>query len=359
MVQGENFNFYIGNDAGNLRANEMWQVADIKKHLPNRLDKMVDGVITVSTPLFGSNGTVGFGMQWTDKNDTPLSYAAKFVFPWAPADPDPADGRERTFYESFEGYQETYGMNWIPEGWSQINTAENIPTAEMLSHNVNNTWYGCMSSSMFQEYTPDGDKEMFIHFAYDGDWCTPVNQDEWLVTPVIRLTEKEELHFLLQADFFSVYDWVNDYDFSAGIFRERNVINTLKVMVTSDGGNSWNELWDLERDVVSPLSDAECYTASDLRYRLYDVYLSDYAGKDVKIAFRYVRTGERGGNSMILDRVVVDHPESSGVAAVNMDTSGIPAAYYDINGFMVDFDKALLGIYIEKRGDAVRKVVKR
>ncbi len=37
----------------------------------------------------------------------------------------------------------------------------------MLSHNVNNTWYGCMSSSMFQEFTPDGEKEMFIHFAYD------------------------------------------------------------------------------------------------------------------------------------------------------------------------------------------------
>ena len=359
MVEGVNFDFYIGNDAGNLHANELWSVADIKKYLPNRLDKMVDGVITVRTPLFGSNSTAGFGMQWTDKNNKPLSYAAKFVLPWAPVEPEPGEGRERTFYESFEGYQETFGMSWIPEGWSQINTEENKPTAEMLSHNVNNTWYGCMSSSMFQEYTPDGDKEMFIHFAYDGDWCTPANQDEWLVTPEIKLVAEEELHFLLQADFFSVYDWVNDYDFATGIFRERNVVNTLKVMVTTDGGTTWDELWDLEKDVVSPLSDAECYDASDLCYKPYDVDLSVYAGKNVKIAFRYVRTGEKGGNSMILDRVVVDHPETSGVDAVDMDASGTPAVYYDLNGFRVDFEKASSGIYIEKRGDAVRKVVKR
>ena len=249
-------------------------------------------------------------------------------------------------------------MSWIPEGWSQINTEENTPTAEMLSHNVNNTWYGCMSSSMFQEFTPDGEKEMFIHFAYDGDWCSPDAQDEWLVTPQMRLEQNEELHFLLQADFFSVYDWVNDYDFSAGIYRERNVVNTLKVMVTTDGGDVWDEVWDLEKDVVSHLSDAECYGASDLRYRPYDVDLSAYAGKDVKIAFRYVRTGQRAGNSMILDRVVVDHPESSGVAAVAPECSRTPAVYYDINGFEVDFDSASPGIFIEKSGETVRKIVK-
>lgn len=358
VVDGSDFDFYIGNDAGNLYANELWSVSDIKQYLPGRLDKMVDGVITVREPLFGSNSTAGFGMQWVDKNDKPLSYAAKFVFPWAAVEPGPDSGRERTFYESFEDYREDYGMSWIPEGWSQVNTEENTPTAEMLSHNVNNTWYGCMSSSMFQEFTPDGEKEMFIHFAYDGDWCSPDAQDEWLVTPLMRLEQNEELHFLLQADFFSVYDWVNDYDFSAGIYRERNVVNTLKVMVTTDGGDVWDEVWDLEKDVVSHLSDAECYDASDLRYRPYDVDLSAYAGKDVKIAFRYVRTGQRAGNSMILDRVVVDHPESSGVAAVAQECSSTPVVYYDMNGFEVDFDSASPGIFIEKSGETVRKIVK-
>ncbi len=61
----------------------------------------------------------------------------------------------------------------------------------------------------------------------------------------MRLEQNEELHFLLQADFFSVYDWVNDYDFSAGIYRDRNVVNTLKVMVTTEGGDVWDEVWDL------------------------------------------------------------------------------------------------------------------
>ncbi len=93
---------------------------DFRHRLPGRLDKMVDGVITVREPLFGPNGTAGFGMQWVDKNDKPLSYAAKFVFPWAAVEPAPDSGRERTFYEGFEGYREDYGTNWIPEGWSQI-----------------------------------------------------------------------------------------------------------------------------------------------------------------------------------------------------------------------------------------------
>ena len=54
---------------------------DFRHRLPGRLDKMVDGVITVREPLFGPNGTAGFGMQWVDKNDKPLSYAAKFGSP--------------------------------------------------------------------------------------------------------------------------------------------------------------------------------------------------------------------------------------------------------------------------------------
>ena len=49
------------------------------------------------------------------------------------------DDIETTFYEGFEGWQLSYGMNWLPEDWSQINTKENTPTQEMLDHNINNT----------------------------------------------------------------------------------------------------------------------------------------------------------------------------------------------------------------------------
>lgn len=66
------------------------------------------------------------------------------------------DDIETTFYEGFEGWQLSYGMNWLPEDWSQINTKENIPTQEMLDHNINNTWYCYESSNMYQEFTPDG-----------------------------------------------------------------------------------------------------------------------------------------------------------------------------------------------------------
>ena len=104
-------------------------------------------------PYAGSNETV-----------SPLAKAAK-------AD----DAKvEQTFYEGFEGWKESLGYDWIPEGWTEINTPENTPTEEMLLHNINNSWYVYASSDFFQEMTTDGVNEAFIHYAYDnekyGDW---------------------------------------------------------------------------------------------------------------------------------------------------------------------------------------------
>ncbi len=81
----------------------------------------------------------------------------------------------------------------------------------------------------------------------------------------------------------------------------------------------------------------------------------------MRLAFRYMRdAGSNTGNSMILDRVVVDHPRSASVAlpAVDADPDA-PAVYYDLRGMRVaDIRTAAPGIYIERRGTATRKIVK-
>jgi len=59
-----------------------------------------------------------------------------------------ANTEEPTFYEGFEGWQSSYGLNWIPDGWTKKNTPENTPTEEQLSHNVNNSWYVYQSSNL-------------------------------------------------------------------------------------------------------------------------------------------------------------------------------------------------------------------
>ena len=116
-----------------------------------------------------------------------------------------------TFYESFEDYKESYGLNWIPEGWSKICTDAHKPTEESLSHNVNNTWYATVSFDYgpLLEKTPDGENEMFIHFGYEdiekGSSNAP--QDEWLISPEFAIGDNEELSFYLESDYSYVYLW--------------------------------------------------------------------------------------------------------------------------------------------------------
>ena len=114
-----------------------------------------------------------------------------------------------TFYEGFEDYDTSMGLNWIPEGWSKVCTDAHKPTLEMLARNVNNTWYVYESSEFMQEMTPDGWNEAFIHFGFTDDERGSSNaaQDEWLITPEISLGANEELSFYLQCDYSTVYEW--------------------------------------------------------------------------------------------------------------------------------------------------------
>lgn len=211
-----------------------------------------------------------------------------------------------TFYEGFEDYDTSMGLNWIPEGWSKVCTDAHKPTPEMLARNVNNTWYVYESSEFMQEMTPDGWNEAFIHFGFTDDERGSSNaaQDEWLITPEISLGANEELSFYLQCDYSTVYEW----DWNKSCFKDRSDIkNTLKIMVTTDGGDSWEEAWDLEADEVRRHPDAVCFNQyGNLQYHQFTTSLAAFAGKSVRIGFRYVRqSGDGIGNSMMLDGVTV------------------------------------------------------
>ncbi len=219
--------------------------------------------------------------------------------------------KDRTFYEGFEGYNEIFGLNWIPQGWTKINTEAHTPTDEQIAHNINNSWYVYYSSNFYQEMTPDGESEAFIHFGYNGNYgCTDAAQDEWLVSPEITLGENETLSFLLQCDYSTVYTW----DFYTMQFEDRSVVdNTMQVMLTDDGGQNWTCIWDLEADVVRATPDRDCYyTYGELMYHNFETSLAPYAGKTVKIAFRYIRKAGWCGNSMMVDGVEITHPGEGG-----------------------------------------------
>ncbi len=74
-------NFYIGNMAGSLVANENWTKDEIKQYLPGRCDTMAGGIITINSPLYGFDAFYEFGYVWTDYDDQPLTYPAKIFMP--------------------------------------------------------------------------------------------------------------------------------------------------------------------------------------------------------------------------------------------------------------------------------------
>ena len=362
-INGGDYNFTVANAAGMLHSLQLVSTDDIKQYFPSRCDKFQDNVAVVSKPIFGPNSQ-NVGVQWTDNvTGEVLPYKTRIIFPGGddtPIEPDPSEERDITLFEGFEGGSGDIKDDWIPAGWTEINTPDAKPTQLQLSHNVNNSWWCSESSDMYQDMTIDGTKEMFIHFSYDGDWCDDAAQDEWLVSPEVTLTEDEQLHFLHQGDIFKAFDY-SKFDVNTMKFSERVKTHTMKVMITTDGGNSWDELWDWADAVAPSMTDRELWDEGYLHLKSYTIDLGDYAHKSVKIAFRYMRDqGDNVGNSMILDRIVIDHPKSASLKAVVADEYDGPVRYYDLHGFMVDFDSALPGIYIERaNGKAARKVIKR
>ncbi|WP_289740798.1 choice-of-anchor J domain-containing protein [Muribaculum intestinale] len=218
-----------------------------------------------------------------------------------------------TFYEGFEGHAGE--LDWLPEGWTEINTPENKPTLEMCSHNINNSWSGQdTGDGYWTAITTDGVKECWIHFTYNWSYKNSEGekvegakapQDEWLITPEITVGANDDLFFLAEADLGSVYD----YNWSVYMYERDRIDTDLEVHVTTDGGDTWTCLWKLSEKECAGKTDAELYDLmGELQYESYCVPLTDYRGKKVKIAFRYL-TPFAGGNSMAVDAVTVAAPQ--------------------------------------------------
>lgn len=221
-----------------------------------------------------------------------------------------------SFFESFEGHQDE--LDWLPEGWTEINTEANKPTPEMCSHNINNSWSGQdTGDGYWTDITPDGVKEAWIHFTYawnytdeNGEKVTggPDMQDEWLITPEINVRPGDNLYFLGECDLGAVYtyNWSYfDYDLDSDPECD------LEVLVTKDDGENWDKIWALSTDVCSQMSTKDMYNCmGDLKYRNYSIDLADYEGTNIKIAFRYRNVGNHmSGNSMAVDAVTVAAPQ--------------------------------------------------
>lgn len=189
------------------------------------------------------------------------------------------------FSESFEGWDGTT-PSWIPEDWTAINSSDDVPAGNRWSVDGGNPLAGVIA--------PDGNYILGINYSADA-------LDEWAVTPEIALSENMELTFHAFLNPMFLFD-INYLDWSTYEFIERHVAATLQVMVQADGGE-WTKVWDAVDEFadVTGLEMMERGGAFDQ----YTVDLADYAGKNVRIGFRYVGTD---GDTMYIDNIAVGLP---------------------------------------------------
>lgn len=218
-----------------------------------------------------------------------------------------------TFSENFESWTEDLGNNWIPKGWTEINTPGNTPTDDMLNANVNNTWAAYYTGDGYwTAMTEDGEKDCFIHFTYtqmDGHepYFEAAEQDEWLITPAVTPVVGDKLMFSAAIDLGMLVK----FDWNTGKYDRNIQTCNLEVLVSADNGENWTHLWDAWNDMASPMTDKELSNLMmSMVYYDLSIDIAEYAGKSVKFAFRYT-TPEEGkfeANSVSVDAVKVGIP---------------------------------------------------
>lgn len=224
-----------------------------------------------------------------------------------------------SLYEAFEGWDEV-DRDWIPVGWTEINTPGNIPTDYMKSIWVNNTWRTFYAGDGYwTAISKNGGNECFIHFTYTGSYMdadgneVPLKaspQDEWLISPYFTLKEHHKLFFEVEADLSSVYE----YDYQTRKWDFSSPVCDMEVLARVQGDENWVSVWKLSANKVANMTEEEL--RSDflkLRYFNESADLSQFSGKIIQIAFRHTNTSTAEhmvGNSMALDGILVDAPQA-------------------------------------------------
>lgn len=190
--------------------------------------------------------------------------------------------------ESFESWDGSDNA-WLPDGWSAQKT-------EGLEYY--NSWF-VTAPTLYAPQVADGQYYAEILYA-----ATP--QDEWLITPDVTVGENDQLSFYIYfqpANFFDMGDGMVDWDTME--FVEKKMNGTIQIMISVEGGE-----WTLLRDLMDDYADMslmDVLTVSGARSSLWEetADLSEYIGKSVKIAFRYVATDT---DSVFLDAVRIGAP---------------------------------------------------
>ena len=196
---------------------------------------------------------------------------------------------DTTFYESFEAYNDTSNHNWIPNNWTELNKTGNIYKVG----STNLTW---AVRDIGGEAT-DGKNIAWMN--YDNN---SVSRDEWIVSPAFTPVAADYFSFdLYYAPFWMYFDAVQYNNDGTQKFNFSKPTITMQVMISTDDGANWTKIWDAHNN-VGKYTEKTIYDYQNGAWNTFVLPISDYVGKSVKIAFRYVG---KNGDSMGLDNIGV------------------------------------------------------
>ncbi|MDE6637675.1 MAG: choice-of-anchor J domain-containing protein [Muribaculaceae bacterium] len=196
------------------------------------------------------------------------------------------EGNSYLLYENFNGW-DGKNLKWIPEGWN-------------IEHNG--------ECSMEYTWSPI-EPTAYYPTIHDGKYCFCISfsdkqQDEWLISPEFTPKKNMELSYYMINRPLYFYSMKN-LDWTTKEYQGDKIVDfTLQVLIKEDG-----EDWHLLRDHAEDYKDCsykELRDACNLAYlEKQTIDLSEYADKEVKVAFRYLGID---GDLMMLDAIGVGYP---------------------------------------------------
>ncbi len=190
-------------------------------------------------------------------------------------------------YENFSGWNGV-SKKWVPEGWSVEHKGK------------------CSSSYTWQPLKP-------TPYTYptiaDGEYCYYINyadkeQDEWMISPEFTPENNMELSYYITMNLVYLYSTKNLDWFHQTYDGDKITVYTVQVLIQEEGGD-WEILYDYA-EAYKDYSFRELIDASNISaLQKQTIDLSEYGGKNVKIAFRYLGVD---GDAILIDAIGVGYP---------------------------------------------------
>ena len=255
------------------------------KTITNHIDKSAARQLAPGVSLTTRNGGKHLHMLGQKPSNT-LNSTMRRV----PAKAQAPEGY--VLYESFDDWDGA-DINWTPDGWS-VEMKGEVEKDESWKPSGQQNYYPAPS---------DGDYYFMINYGSD-------TQDEWLISPYVEVPEGMNLSYWLYLEPAYLFMIDSDHvDWDAYEFTNKEVAATLQIWAQAEG-----EEWVMLRDYVDDYKDMtllELASIYSTGLEKNEVNLSDFYGKNTRVAFRYVGLD---GNFMFIDAIGIGYPSLDDVS---------------------------------------------